>query len=111
MENGNPPFWGDEMKRKTKFSKITRFESNYKHVKDNKNSNDESKINNANTGNHHVKLDLTSNNTTDPEIRQQRLKQRLGEALFPKIHIMQPKLASKITGMILEMDNSMLLNL
>ena len=38
-------------------------------------------------------------------------KQLLGEALFPKIQAVQPKLAGKITGMLLEMDNSELFGL
>ena len=38
-------------------------------------------------------------------------KQLLGEALYPKILNMQPKLAGKITGMLLEMDNSELFGL
>jgi polyadenylate-binding protein len=38
-------------------------------------------------------------------------KQLLGEALFPKIQVMQADLAGKITGMLLEMDNSELVNL
>lgn len=38
-------------------------------------------------------------------------KQLLGEALFPKIQVMQPELAGKITGMLLEMDNPELVNL
>ena len=38
-------------------------------------------------------------------------KQLLGEALFPKISNMQPKLAGKITGMLLEMENAELFGL
>ena len=38
-------------------------------------------------------------------------KQLLGEALFPKISSLQPKLAGKITGMLLEMDNGELIQL
>ena len=41
----------------------------------------------------------------------QQQKQLLGEALFPKIQVMQPELAGKITGMLLEMDNAELVNL
>lgn len=38
-------------------------------------------------------------------------KQLLGERLFPLVHLQQPELASKITGMLLEMDNSDILHL
>lgn len=38
-------------------------------------------------------------------------KQMLGEAIYPKIQVIQPDLAGKITGMLLEMDNSELLAL
>lgn len=38
-------------------------------------------------------------------------KQMIGEALFPKIRNMQPDMAGKITGMLLEMDNSELIGL
>lgn len=39
----------------------------------------------------------------------QSQKQMLGEAIYPKISAMQPELAGKITGMLLEMDNSELM--
>lgn len=38
-------------------------------------------------------------------------KQMLGERLFPLIHGMYPELAGKITGMLLEIDNSELLHM
>lgn len=41
----------------------------------------------------------------------QAQKQVLGENLFPKIQLLQPILAGKITGMLLEMDNAELINL
>lgn len=41
----------------------------------------------------------------------QQQKQILGEAIFPKIQALQPGLAGKITGMLLEMDNNELVSL
>jgi polyadenylate-binding protein len=38
-------------------------------------------------------------------------KQILGELIFPKIQAINSELAGKITGMLLEMDNSELVNL
>ncbi|KAI1327415.1 hypothetical protein F5Y16DRAFT_196419 [Xylariaceae sp. FL0255] len=38
-------------------------------------------------------------------------KQMLGEVIFPKIQAIQPELAGKITGMLLEMDNAELVQL
>ena len=38
-------------------------------------------------------------------------KQMLGELIFPKIQALQPELAGEITGMLLEMENSELINL
>ncbi|KAJ5586880.1 Protein phosphatase PP2A regulatory subunit B [Penicillium hispanicum] len=46
--------------------------------------------------------------TSAPPAQQ---KQMLGEALYPKIQAQQPELAGKITGMLLEMDNTELLGL
>ncbi|KAK4189370.1 putative Polyadenylate-binding protein [Podospora australis] len=44
-------------------------------------------------------------------VPSQQQKQILGENLFPKIQVIQPELAGKITGMLLEMDNQELINL
>lgn len=52
---------------------------------------------------------LTLTNLSQYPPNQQ--KQMLGEAIYPKIHAQQPELAGKITGMLLEMDNSELLGL
>ncbi|KAL1957442.1 hypothetical protein VTO42DRAFT_6010 [Malbranchea cinnamomea] len=52
-------------------------------------------------------LTLQTLNAVPPE----QQKQMLGEALYPKIHAQQPELAGKITGMLLEMDNTELLTL
>lgn len=45
------------------------------------------------------------------EAPPQEQKQMLGERLFPLIHSMYPELAGKITGMLLEIDNSELLHM
>ena len=41
----------------------------------------------------------------------QEQKQMLGERLFPLIQAMYPELAGKITGMLLEIDNSELVHM
>jgi polyadenylate-binding protein len=52
---------------------------------------------------------LTASMLSDAPPQEQ--KQMLGERLFPLIHQMYPDLAGKITGMLLEIDNSELLHM
>jgi len=52
---------------------------------------------------------LTSEMLSQANASQQ--KQMIGERIFPKIQHREPKLAGKITGMLLEMDNLELLHL
>merc|ERR1712156_805834 len=52
---------------------------------------------------------LTSEMLNKANASQQ--KQMIGERIFPKIQHREPKLAGKITGMLLEMDNMELLHL
>merc|ERR1719336_3032088 len=52
---------------------------------------------------------LTSEMLSSANPSQQ--KQMIGERIFPKIQHREPKLAGKITGMLLEMDNTELLHL
>ena len=49
--------------------------------------------------------------TMHPAAQPQEQKQMLGERLFPLIQSMYPDLAGKITGMLLEIDNSELLHM
>jgi len=53
------------------------------------------------------RLTAATLNAVDPATR----KQMLGEALYPEIFIVQPDLAGKITGMLLEMDDIEILSL
>jgi len=59
-------------------------------------------------GNDHTQP-LTSDMLSQANPSQQ--KQMIGERIFPKIQHREPKLAGKITGMLLEMDNMELLHL
>merc|ERR1712176_129399 len=54
-------------------------------------------------------LPLTTDMLSTANPAQQ--KQMIGERIFPKIQHREPKLAGKITGMLLEMDNMELLHL
>lgn len=54
-------------------------------------------------------IPLTSEMLAQANPSQQ--KQMIGERIFPKIQHREPKLAGKITGMLLEMDNMELLHL
>ncbi|KAK6339029.1 Protein phosphatase PP2A regulatory subunit B [Orbilia brochopaga] len=53
----------------------------------------------------------TSRLATLSSLPPQQQKQVLGEELYPRIHAINPQLAGKITGMLLEMDNGELINL
>merc|ERR1719361_152983 len=50
-----------------------------------------------------INTPLTSEMLSSANPSQQ--KQMIGERIFPKIQHREPKLAGKITGMLLEMDN------
>lgn len=55
----------------------------------------------------HAKLSAQSLANADPT----QQKQMIGEKIFPLIQSVEPRLAGKITGMLLEMDNTELLHL
>jgi polyadenylate-binding protein len=57
--------------------------------------------------NHEAALTASALASATPEMQ----KNMIGERLYPLIHQSQPELAGKITGMLLEMDNSELLHL
>jgi len=60
-------------------------------------------------GSRDTSVPLTSEMLAQANPSQQ--KQMIGERIFPKIQHREPKLAGKITGMLLEMDNMELLHL
>merc|ERR1711963_758704 len=63
----------------------------------------------APAGGRDTSVPLTSEMLAQANPSQQ--KQMIGERIFPKIQHREPKLAGKITGMLLEMDNMELLHL
>merc|ERR1711953_1033396 len=63
----------------------------------------------APAGSRDTSVPLTSEMLAQANPSQQ--KQMIGERIFPKIQNREPKLAGKITGMLLEMDNMELLHL
>jgi len=63
----------------------------------------------APAGSRDTTVPLTSDMLAQANPSQQ--KQMIGERIFPKIQHREPKLAGKITGMLLEMDNMELLHL
>lgn len=63
----------------------------------------------APAGSRDTSVPLTSEMLAQANPSQQ--KQMIGERIFPKIQHREPKLAGKITGMLLEMDNMELLHL